>query len=334
MNFGKIYAKLPGFIKYNNFILNHFLNFAKKLRNTSYFKSKEMSPSDFTVSETLRNVQLLNLELLRFIDNVCNKHNIDYWITGGTLLGAVRHGGFIPWDDDVDITFMREDYEKFIEILPNEILKLNYFKEQCGMSLLRENHENSINDFRSVYDFEGDKNLLTFEKLMFFQLAWMKPFIKIDCFPEDYVLEDKLEYFKKNYLATKYKFNDEIKNGKKSFEGEFKSKCEKLGFTRNETKYFNDSLDTIDVYPVSIRKTDEVFPLSVVKFDEYYFKCPKNIDYYLNVLFGPDYMELPETIVFHNVSSLIRSQFKSDNEMNDKFKKDIDYLKEINDNFI
>ena len=58
----------------------------------------------------LRRAQYRMLEMLSFIDDVCVKNNIKYWIDSGTLLGARRHGGFIPWDDDVDICMPREDY--------------------------------------------------------------------------------------------------------------------------------------------------------------------------------------------------------------------------------
>lgn len=67
-------------------------------------------------SESLRTVQLLELKILLHIDKICKEHNIPYFIHSGTLLGAVRHHGFIPWDDDVDIGMKREHYEYFIEI--------------------------------------------------------------------------------------------------------------------------------------------------------------------------------------------------------------------------
>ena len=62
--------------------------------------------------DKLREAQLKMLGILEEIDKLCRAHNISYWIEGGTLLGALRHGGFIPWDDDVDISMLRSDYDR------------------------------------------------------------------------------------------------------------------------------------------------------------------------------------------------------------------------------
>lgn len=67
----------------------------------------------------LRKQQLRMLEILLYIDKVCKDNNINYWLSSGTLLGAVRHGGFIPWDDDLDIEMMREDYDRFQKVFSN-----------------------------------------------------------------------------------------------------------------------------------------------------------------------------------------------------------------------
>lgn len=63
--------------------------------------------------KTLRQVQLIQLEMLQEVDRICKKCGIHYNIIAGTLLGAVRHGGYIPWDDDADVAMLRSEYEKF-----------------------------------------------------------------------------------------------------------------------------------------------------------------------------------------------------------------------------
>lgn len=72
-------------------------------------------------SSTLRQVQLVQLEILKEVDSLCKKHDINYWLAGGTQLGAVRHNGFIPWDDDLDIAMLRDDYERFINVAQKEL---------------------------------------------------------------------------------------------------------------------------------------------------------------------------------------------------------------------
>lgn len=70
---------------------------------------------------TLRKLQLTQLEILKETTRICKKLNIKYFLTDGTLLGAVRHQGFIPWDDDLDIAIFRKDYDRFIKLAQNEL---------------------------------------------------------------------------------------------------------------------------------------------------------------------------------------------------------------------
>jgi lipopolysaccharide cholinephosphotransferase len=70
---------------------------------------------------TLREIQLFELQMLKDVVKVCDDNNITYIISSGTLLGAVRHGGFIPWDDDIDIDMPLSDYKKFLKIAQREL---------------------------------------------------------------------------------------------------------------------------------------------------------------------------------------------------------------------
>lgn len=72
-------------------------------------------------SEQLRHMQLLQLDILKEFDRICRKYNLKYTLCGGSMLGAVRHKGFIPWDDDIDVSLLRDDYEKFCEICKTEL---------------------------------------------------------------------------------------------------------------------------------------------------------------------------------------------------------------------
>ncbi|MCH1948743.1 LicD family protein [Enterocloster sp. OA13] len=100
----------------------------------------------------LKRLQGIELELLVEFDRICRKHGIIYSIDGGTLLGAVRHGGFIPWDDDADVIMVRFEYEKFRSVVNKELNKDKFYFQDMdntpgyrwGYGKLRRNNSSFI----------------------------------------------------------------------------------------------------------------------------------------------------------------------------------------------
>ena len=81
--------------------------------------------------EELKKLQGVQIDLICEVDRICKKHKIQYSMVGGTMLGAIRHGGYIPWDDDADIGFLREEYEKFRKICKTELDSSKYYFLDC-----------------------------------------------------------------------------------------------------------------------------------------------------------------------------------------------------------
>lgn len=81
-------------------------------------------------SEQLRQLQLNELELIIEVDRICRKNHIKYSLDGGTLLGAIRHKGFIPWDDDADVIFTRHEYARFYRACKKDLKKDQFFLQE------------------------------------------------------------------------------------------------------------------------------------------------------------------------------------------------------------
>ena len=94
--------------------------------NEDYYKPEYRD--GFFVSSERKKLWAVELDLLREFIKVCSKNNLRYFLNGGTLLGAVRHGGFIPWDDDIDVMMPREDFEKLLEISQKEFTFPYFFQ--------------------------------------------------------------------------------------------------------------------------------------------------------------------------------------------------------------
>lgn len=234
----------------------------------------------------LRKLQHRMLEMLEYFDSFCKENNVKYWLSSGSCLGAIRHGGFIPWDDDMDIEMLREDYEKFI-------------------ALRKEfNNDNFV-----IQDYNSDREYIT-------------PFAKI----RDLRSEIKEVHNRDNYFKYKGVFIDVFIREKGSFWtmrvshiAQYLSyqltniRCKPI---RRFTKSFLYLIMQKLLFPIltSFNKmfihnttlcfglgygfykqieSAGLFPLKKVEFEGRQFPVPGNYDDYLHRLYG-DYMKLPE----------------------------------------
>lgn len=134
--------------------------------------------------KVLRQLQLVETEILRYVDEFCSRNNIEYSLYAGTQIGAVRHGGFIPWDDDIDILMRRNEYEKFIKAWHSAEHK-DYFLENIETNKRCNNNHTKIRKNNTVFMYPDDvpNNM--------HQGVW------IDIFPFDKV---KNTFWAKNYI--------------------------------------------------------------------------------------------------------------------------------------
>lgn len=141
------------------------------------------------MSKKIKDLQLVCLEIFKEIKEICDNHNIEYFMIGGTLLGAVRHKGFIPWDDDLDIGLKREDYNKFLEIAAKKLsdkyflqtfdtdpnYPLAFAKVRKNNTFLEETHYENIDMHKGIFVdvFPLDKmpNNKFFRKLFLLRLS-------------------------------------------------------------------------------------------------------------------------------------------------------------------
>lgn len=138
--------------------------------------------NSFYVERIMKKVWAAELEVLSEVDRVCRKHNITYFAEWGTLLGAVRHKGFIPWDDDMDICMKRDDYRKFLKVakdeLPADFCVINIHTDEGFNQMLTR-----ITNGRTI----------RFDKEYLDKFHGCPYVVGLDLFPMDYIAPNKEE---------------------------------------------------------------------------------------------------------------------------------------------
>lgn len=258
------------------------------------FKSKRYD------EETLKHLQKVQIMILNYFMNVCEKHDLKYFIYAGTLIGAIRHRGFIPWDDDIDVIMFREDFEKLNKIMEYEIDEKYKF-----VNVLNED----------TYHYTWGRLFL---KNTIFKEWWgdqveYEPNIFMDIFILDNIPNNKFKRFIHKWLC--FSLNQLTMYAYIKFENEstikkiiqqsiyyilkilpispmtIKRKC-----VETYKKYMDDECEEVCDFPAISQmpiyyKTDWL-PAKKTKFEDMEVPIPNNFDKILTRHYG-DYMNLP-----------------------------------------
>ena len=237
------------------------------------------------------------LELLDEFVRICEKNNLVYFLTAGTLLGAVRHKGFIPWDDDMDIAMPRNDYEKFLDLYdgnntsnyyvlsnrsPNDVVHHDkQYAKLCKKGTVYAEKNVNPNKYSGIFIdiFPFDKCVLFFAPL---QTLLIKSTLKLYLMKTRIAIpQKKIKIFVGKILCffSRERFLDTLL-----------SKLYLL-FNKFNTKYISFFSGRYG-WKKETHKYSDVFPLTRIQFEGKYYCVPCNWDLFLKKLYG-NYMELP-----------------------------------------
>lgn len=257
--------------------------------------------------DKLRKLQLTELNILKYFISFCEKNNLNYYMLGGTFLGAVRHKGFIPWDDDIDIGMPRDDYEKFIELILNDKnskYKLDNYKfNKDSLIYITRLEDDSFkikdksakdekvrNAWIDIFPLDGMPNNFFVRQLHKISLLYSRLMFKYSIFNK--FVNQRLKgrpFYERILIKFGQVFNIEKKLSK--------IKClNKLDYKLKKYKY-KDSKYIVNF--MGAYKFKEMFSIDLYKevekydFEDIKLNAPKDYNFILTQLYG-DYMKEPE----------------------------------------
>jgi lipopolysaccharide cholinephosphotransferase len=266
------------------------------------------------MDDVLKQCQNIQYNLLKEFDRVCKEQGWIYWLDGGTLLGAIRHKGFIPWDDDIDLVMPRKDYEEFKEN-GQKYLSANTFLQTYQTDKYDDFLLFKLRNRKSTIIEKSEKN----KKVVYHQGIF------IDIFPIDTIKRkahkrvlDIYRVYDFLIIMGKAIFVPKIASIKRKLLGLlifplailvriifkveynyrfFAYKTMHAYYTKRYVTNFEDDLYFMPFMctkaPNLFLERGDIFPLATTIFEGDYFPIPLNFDKYLSLQYG-DYMKLPE----------------------------------------
>lgn len=248
----------------------------------------------------LRQLQLYELNLLKTFADICEKNNLRYYMIGGTMLGAVRHKGFIPWDDDIDIGMPREDYIRFLEIaqksLPHQYKILNYKKDKdylryfsrlvdTRVKIYNDSNTDTLieNAWMDIFPLDGTSNIGFVRNLQFLMLCVNRVMYHFSCFEQ---MVNLMRPGRPKYQQLIIKFGMKFKVGRRR---DSKAILDKID--RKLRRYSFDKSDYVmNFFGAYVKK--EVLPrewfgeAKKYQFEDAMLNGPAEYDIYLRQFYG------------------------------------------------
>lgn len=251
--------------------------------------------------EILKKLQDTQIEIMLEIIRICKKHNLRYFLIYGTLIGAIRHEGFIPWDDDLDIGMPRDDYEKFIKAAKNDLDSKFYLQSaevesEYWLPFIKIRKNNTLFEEPSVAKMSDNIHKGIF----------------VDIFPFDYVQKNKGQFVRMQFVLSKaicetMYFKAGVYNDKKTLRykklfrvlncfsistlSRLQNRIAQLQ-NKKRAAYLAD-FNSSRKYLAAIYPLKYFFPIKKGNFEGYDFNIPYDYHSYLTMVYG-DYMVLPK----------------------------------------
>ncbi|MDL2214850.1 LicD family protein [Dysgonomonas sp. OttesenSCG-928-M03] len=236
----------------------------------------------------LRKLQMKMLDILTTVTDIADKHNIPYWLSGGTLLGAARHKGFIPWDDDIDIELLLPDYNRLLKILKSELPADLYLQtpQDRGYRLLF----SKVRDKHSIVCEEDDDLDHYDEKGIY-----------IDIFPEErsYKWMKNIVDFFYGRAYRRLKRGNPFRSLRFFYEYSLSLVLYPIGFILMHLARAvctitqpDNILHSYGIGNTTNHNASYMFPLGKISFEGKTFSAPGDTDAYLKKQYG-DYMKIP-----------------------------------------